>query len=55
MCLSNYKLQVEQLDKLENYVTPSKEGATAEDGELGELSQKFYTTAVQVCVCVCVI
>ncbi|XP_049928350.1 lon protease homolog 2, peroxisomal [Epinephelus moara] len=36
--------EVEQLDKLEQYTTPS---GTAEDGELGELSQKFYQAAVQ--------
>lgn len=48
------KLQVEQLDKLEQYTTPATEGVTAEDGELGELSQQFYQAAVQVCVCLCV-
>lgn len=45
---------MEQLDKLDQYTTPATEGATAEDGELGELSKKFYQAAVQVCVCVCV-
>lgn len=39
--------EVEQLDKLEQYTTPATEGVTAEDGELGELSQKFYQAAVQ--------
>ncbi|XP_034542312.1 lon protease homolog 2, peroxisomal [Notolabrus celidotus] len=39
--------EVEQLDKLEQYTTPVPEGVTAEDGELGELSQKFYHAAVQ--------
>lgn len=43
-------LQVEQLDKLEQYTTPSTEGVTTDDGELGELSQKFYQAAVQVSV-----
>ncbi|XP_054865239.1 lon protease homolog 2, peroxisomal [Amphiprion ocellaris] len=42
--------EVEQLDKLEQYTTPATSGASAEDGELGELSQKFYQAAVQVCV-----
>uniref|UniRef100_UPI003AAFCB15 lon protease homolog 2, peroxisomal isoform X1 n=1 Tax=Centroberyx gerrardi TaxID=166262 RepID=UPI003AAFCB15 len=42
--------EVEQLDKLEQYTTPATEGVTAEDGELGELSQRFYQAAVQ-CVC----
>lgn len=37
---------VEQLDKLEQYT----EGEQL-DGELGELSQRFYQAAVQVCVC----
>lgn len=37
------------MDKLEQYTTSTTEGATAEDGELGELSQKFYQAAVQVC------
>lgn len=46
----NHTLQVEQLDKLEQYTTPATKGVTAEDGELGELSQKFYQAAVQVCV-----
>ncbi len=35
--------EVEQLDKLEQYT----EGAQA-DGELGELSQRFYQAALQV-------
>ncbi|KAM4618907.1 lon protease homolog 2, peroxisomal [Polymixia lowei] len=39
--------EVEQLDKLEQYTSPATEGATAEDGELGELSQRFYQAAVQ--------
>ncbi|XP_023257342.1 lon protease homolog 2, peroxisomal [Seriola lalandi dorsalis] len=39
--------EVEQLDKLEQYTTPATEGITAGDGELGELSQKFYQAAVQ--------
>ncbi|PWA33078.1 hypothetical protein CCH79_00013092 [Gambusia affinis] len=39
--------EVEQLDKLEQYTTTTAEGATAEDGELGELSQRFYQAAVQ--------
>uniref|UniRef100_A0A7N6B843 Lon protease homolog 2, peroxisomal n=1 Tax=Anabas testudineus TaxID=64144 RepID=A0A7N6B843_ANATE len=39
--------EVKQLDKLEQYTTPAREGVTAEDGELGELSQKFYQAAVQ--------
>ncbi|XP_041852690.1 lon protease homolog 2, peroxisomal [Melanotaenia boesemani] len=38
--------EVEQLDKLEQYTTSAAE-VTAEDGELGELSQKFYQAAVQ--------
>ncbi|KAM9854184.1 lon protease homolog 2, peroxisomal [Aulostomus maculatus] len=39
--------EVEQLDKLEQYTAPATEGVTAEDGELGELSQRFYQAAVQ--------
>lgn len=39
--------EVEQLDKLEQYTATKTEGASAEDGELGELSQKFYQAAVQ--------
>uniref|UniRef100_A0A3Q2PRW8 Lon protease homolog n=2 Tax=Fundulus heteroclitus TaxID=8078 RepID=A0A3Q2PRW8_FUNHE len=39
--------EVLQLDKLEQYTTSTAEGVTAEDGELGELSQKFYQAAVQ--------
>lgn len=42
------------MDKLEQYMTSATDGVTAEDGELGELSQKFYQAAVQVCVCVCI-
>uniref|UniRef100_A0A7N9APN0 Lon peptidase 2, peroxisomal n=1 Tax=Mastacembelus armatus TaxID=205130 RepID=A0A7N9APN0_9TELE len=40
--------EVEQLDKLEQYTSPAGEGVTAEDGELGELSQKFHQAAIQV-------
>ncbi|XP_060932092.1 lon protease homolog 2, peroxisomal [Limanda limanda] len=39
--------EVEQLDKLEQYTTPASQGVTSGDGELGELSEKFYQTAVQ--------
>ncbi|XP_053282450.1 lon protease homolog 2, peroxisomal [Pleuronectes platessa] len=39
--------EVEQLDKLEQYTTPASQGVTTDDGELGELSEKFYQTAVQ--------
>ncbi|KAM7413893.1 hypothetical protein PAMA_018950 [Pampus argenteus] len=39
--------EVEQLDKLEQYTTPATDGVTAEHGELGELSQKFYQSAIQ--------
>ncbi|KAM3869916.1 lon protease homolog 2, peroxisomal [Diretmus argenteus] len=39
--------EVEQLDKMEQYTSSATEGITADDGELGELSQKFYQTAVQ--------
>uniref|UniRef100_A0A7N8XEI0 Lon protease homolog 2, peroxisomal n=1 Tax=Mastacembelus armatus TaxID=205130 RepID=A0A7N8XEI0_9TELE len=39
--------EVEQLDKLEQYTSPAGEGVTAEDGELGELSQKFHQAAIQ--------
>ncbi|GLD60631.1 lon protease homolog 2, peroxisomal [Lates japonicus] len=39
--------EVEQLDKLEQYTTPATEGVTPSDGEIGELSQKFYQAAVQ--------
>uniref|UniRef100_A0A8C5EZ55 Lon protease homolog 2, peroxisomal n=1 Tax=Gouania willdenowi TaxID=441366 RepID=A0A8C5EZ55_GOUWI len=39
--------EVEQLDKLEQYMTPSTHSVSAEDGELGELSQRFYQAAVQ--------
>ncbi|KAK5902708.1 hypothetical protein CesoFtcFv8_007941 [Champsocephalus esox] len=39
--------EVEQLDKLEQYMTPASEGVTAEDVELGKLSHKFYQAAVQ--------
>lgn len=45
---------MEQLDKLEHYTTPITEGASSSEGELGELSLKFYQAAVQVCVSVCV-
>lgn len=38
--------EVEQLDKLEQYTGPTAESG-AEDRELGELSQKFYQTAIQ--------
>ncbi|XP_069572998.1 lon protease homolog 2, peroxisomal [Brachyistius frenatus] len=37
--------EVEQLDKLEQYTSPAAEGEL--DGELGELSLKFYQTAIQ--------
>ncbi|XP_040018958.2 lon protease homolog 2, peroxisomal-like isoform X1 [Gasterosteus aculeatus] len=39
--------EVEQLDKLEHYTTPITEGASSSEGELGELSIKFYQAAVQ--------
>ncbi|KAL6107205.1 lonp2 [Pungitius sinensis] len=39
--------EVEQLDKLEHYTTPITEGASSSEGELGELSLKFYQAAVQ--------
>ncbi|XP_029952749.1 lon protease homolog 2, peroxisomal [Salarias fasciatus] len=39
--------EVEQLDKLEQYTTPAAPGPPADDGELGELSHKFYQAAVQ--------
>uniref|UniRef100_A0A8C9XYV8 Lon protease homolog 2, peroxisomal n=1 Tax=Sander lucioperca TaxID=283035 RepID=A0A8C9XYV8_SANLU len=39
--------EVQQLDKLEQYTTPATEGVPAEEGELGELSHKFYQAAVQ--------
>ncbi|XP_058501936.1 lon protease homolog 2, peroxisomal [Solea solea] len=39
--------EVEQLDKLEQYTTPATEGVGPDDGELGELSEKFYQAAVQ--------
>ncbi|XP_056273053.1 lon protease homolog 2, peroxisomal [Pseudoliparis swirei] len=39
--------EVEQLDKLEHYITPVTERATAEDGDLGELSYNFYQAAVK--------
>lgn len=38
--------EVEQLDKLEQYTSPASESGTA-DGELGELSLKFYQAAIQ--------
>lgn len=40
--------QVEQLDKLGQYTNLATEAIAAEDGELGELSNKFYQAAVQV-------
>ncbi|CAK6970156.1 lon protease homolog 2%2C peroxisomal [Scomber scombrus] len=39
--------EVEQLDKLEQYTTPATDDVAAQDGELGELSHKFYQAAVQ--------
>uniref|UniRef100_A0A3Q4AGJ1 Lon protease homolog 2, peroxisomal n=1 Tax=Mola mola TaxID=94237 RepID=A0A3Q4AGJ1_MOLML len=39
--------EVEQLDKLDQYTTLATEGITVEDGQLGELSKKFYQAAVQ--------
>ncbi|XP_053174530.1 lon protease homolog 2, peroxisomal [Scomber japonicus] len=39
--------EVEQLDKLEQYTTPATDDVAAQDGELGELSHKFYLAAVQ--------
>ncbi|XP_029008463.1 lon protease homolog 2, peroxisomal [Betta splendens] len=39
--------EVEQLDKLEQYTSPTRDGDTAEGEELGELSQRFYQAAVQ--------
>uniref|UniRef100_A0A672YVP0 Lon protease homolog 2, peroxisomal n=1 Tax=Sphaeramia orbicularis TaxID=375764 RepID=A0A672YVP0_9TELE len=39
--------EVEQLDKLEQYTSPASDSVTTEDGELGELSQKFYQAALQ--------
>lgn len=48
------KWQVKQLDQLERYTTPQRDATATDDGELGELSEKFYQAAVQVCVCVCV-
>ncbi|XP_077453111.1 lon protease homolog 2, peroxisomal isoform X2 [Stigmatopora argus] len=39
--------EVEQLDKLEHYTNLTPEGVEAEDGELQELSQQFYQTALQ--------
>lgn len=50
-CQKNFKLQVEQLDKLDQYTTPT-DGVAAEDEELVELMKEFYQAAVQVCVCV---
>ncbi|KAM9808263.1 lon protease homolog 2, peroxisomal [Neosynchiropus ocellatus] len=38
--------EVEQLDQLEHYTNPASDGLP-EDGELGELSQKFYQAALQ--------
>lgn len=45
---------MKQLDQLERYTTPQRDATATDDGELGELSEKFYQAAVQVCVCVCV-
>uniref|UniRef100_A0A8C8CY53 Lon protease homolog 2, peroxisomal n=1 Tax=Oncorhynchus tshawytscha TaxID=74940 RepID=A0A8C8CY53_ONCTS len=40
--------EVEQLDKLEQYTSPDEMSeAAGPDGELGELSQRFYQAAVQ--------
>uniref|UniRef100_A0A8C7H441 Lon protease homolog 2, peroxisomal n=1 Tax=Oncorhynchus kisutch TaxID=8019 RepID=A0A8C7H441_ONCKI len=40
--------EVEQLDKLEQYTSPEEMSeAAGPDGELGELSQRFYQAAVQ--------
>uniref|UniRef100_A0A665V1Z9 Lon protease homolog 2, peroxisomal n=1 Tax=Echeneis naucrates TaxID=173247 RepID=A0A665V1Z9_ECHNA len=39
--------EVEQLDKLEQYTTPATEGVSADDGELRELSKKFYQASLQ--------
>ncbi|XP_077567753.1 lon protease homolog 2, peroxisomal [Stigmatopora nigra] len=39
--------EVEQLDKLEHFTNLTPEGVEAEDGELQELSQQFYQTALQ--------
>lgn len=46
----NKHFQVAQLDKLEQFTNPATKGVTGEDGELGELSQKFYQAAIKVCV-----
>lgn len=43
---------MKQLDQLERYTTPQRDATATDDGELGELSEKFYQAAVQVCVCV---
>lgn len=41
--------EVEQLDKLEQYTSPEEMSeAAGPEGELGELSQRFYQAAVQV-------
>ncbi|XP_040894982.1 lon protease homolog 2, peroxisomal [Toxotes jaculatrix] len=39
--------EVVQLDKLEQYMSPATDGVATDDGQLGELSQKFYQAAVQ--------
>ncbi|KAJ3596782.1 hypothetical protein NHX12_003183 [Muraenolepis orangiensis] len=39
--------EVEQLDKLEQYTPSFSQEETGADGELGELSQKFYQAALQ--------
>lgn len=39
--------EVAQLDKLEQFTNPATKGVTGEDGELGELSQKFYQAAIK--------
>lgn len=36
------------MDKLEQYTTPATGGINSDDGELGELSEKFYQAALQV-------
>uniref|UniRef100_A0AAX7UUX5 Lon N-terminal domain-containing protein n=1 Tax=Astatotilapia calliptera TaxID=8154 RepID=A0AAX7UUX5_ASTCA len=40
--------EVKQLDQLERYTTPQRDATATDDGELGELSEKFYQAAVQV-------
>uniref|UniRef100_A0A669EWW9 Lon protease homolog n=1 Tax=Oreochromis niloticus TaxID=8128 RepID=A0A669EWW9_ORENI len=39
--------EVKQLDQLERYTTPQRDATATDDGELGELSEKFYQAAVQ--------